>query len=116
MSQFQIFMTGGKGCRSISDFWLIRWEGSLVPYNIDAFQILLTNSGSVFLKSKTISKLECLQSYKKNPAYGTPTVLTDADSRTDTNLKRLSDLSKKKKGVLFLKVKKKKKEEEKNLN
>ena len=36
---------------------------------------------------------------RKNPAYGRQRISTDADSRTDTILKRLSDLSQKKKYI-----------------
>ena len=39
-------------------------------------------------------------SFLKSRIGETPTLLTDADSRTDTNVKRLRDLSLKKKNVV----------------
>ena len=38
-------------------------------------------------------KVEMYVDIKKSRIRGTPTLSTDADSRTDTNLKRLRDLS-----------------------
>ena len=50
------------------------------------------------LKELKLSKLSCLRHIKKKSRIReTPTLLTDADSRTDANLKRLRDLSLKKK-------------------
>ena len=48
-----------------------------------------SESTNIFLKNKRIHFIQSTNVFKKSRIQETPTLLTDADSRTNTNLKQL---------------------------